>query len=425
MERRRRWRGARREGASVPNSGDSGPRRAITIGGSMAGLFAANLLHRGGWEVAVYERAGEALAERGAGIVTYPQLLRMLDRAGADLRGAIGVPVAARIVVDAAGQVVAEQAMPQLMTSWSRLRRLLFEALPHGAYRAGKRLVGVEQDGDRVVAGFSDGERASADLLIGADGLRSTVRGLLLPSVRPAYAGYVAWRGLVDEAALSPTAHRALFEKFAFCLPDGEQVLGYPVAGPGDAIAPGKRRYNIVWYRPAEGAALQRLLTDAAGHYHEDGIPPHLVDRASVAELRAAARRLLAPSFAEIVEAIDQPILQPIYDLKSPRLVFGRVVLVGDAAFVARPHCGMGVTKAGGDAIALAAALADPAQPFGDGLGVFEAERRRFGDAIVARGRDLGAPMQGQSADDAARAMAERYRDPDAVLADTAIELDW
>lgn len=389
----------------------------------MAGLFAANLLHRAGWRVDVYERAGEELAERGAGIVTYPELLQMLSRAGADLEGAIGVEVASRVVFDPSGRVLAERPMPQLMTSWSRLRRLLRDALPDGVYHAAKRLAAIEQSAAGVTASFADGERVAGDVLVGADGLRSTVRGFLLPEARPVYTGYVAWRGMVEEAHLSPATHAALFEKFAFCLPPGEQILGYPVAGPADAILAGRRRYNIVWYRPAEGAALKRLLTDASGQYHEDGIPPHLVDPAIVDDLRAAAQRLLAPQFAEIVGAIEQPILQPIYDLQSPRLVLGRAVLIGDAAFVARPHCGMGVTKAGGDAVALAEALGDAGAPLEEALGTFERERLRFGEAIVARARDLGAPMQTRLADAREHAMAERYRQPDAVMADTAVAL--
>lgn len=404
-------------------SRDRAPGRAIIVGGSMAGLFAANLLHRAGWRVDVFERAGDELADRGAGIVTYPALLEMLSQAGADLAGAIGVEVASRVVFDPSGRVVAERPMPQLMTSWSRLRRLLRDALPDGVYRAGKRLGAIEQNAAGVTACLADGERVAGDVLVGADGLRSTVRGLLLPEARPVYAGYVAWRGMVEEAHLSPAIHAALFDKFAFCLPPGEQILGYPVAGPGDTILAGRRRYNIVWYRPAEGAALKRLLTDVSGQYHEDGIPPHLIDPAVVAELRHAARRLLSPQFAEIVDGIEQPILQPIYDLRSPRLVLGRSVLIGDAAFVARPHCGMGVTKAAGDAVALAAALTRAGDPLEEALGAFERERLAFGDAIVARARDLGAPMQPRLADAREHAMAERYRQPDAVMADTAVAL--
>ena len=143
-----------------------------------------------------------------------------------------------------------------------------------------------------------------------------------------------------------------------FGLPPGEQFLGYPVAGPDNDLRPGHRRYNVVWYRPADEATkLQWLLTDERGVTHAISIPPPLIRREAIAEMRADAERLVAPQFRQIVRLIEEPILQPIYDLESPRMAFGRVAIVGDAAFVARPHVAAGVSKAADDAAALAEAL--------------------------------------------------------------------
>ena len=97
----------------------------------------------------------------------------------------------------------------------------------------------------------------------------------------------------------------------------------------------------------------------------------------------------------------------------------GRIALIGDAAFVARPHVGAGVAKAAQDAVALADALALGAD-VESALHAFEATRLPVGRRIVARARDLGAAMQAQHASPRERAMAERYREPAAVLADTA-----
>ena len=157
-----------------------------------------------------------------------------------------------------------------------------------------------------------------------------------------------------------PGVHRELFEFMTFGLPPGEQFLGYPVAGPDNDLRPGHRRYNVVWYRPADEATkLQWLLTDERGATHAISIPPPLIRREAIAEMRADAERLLAPQFRQIVRLIEEPILQPIYDLESPRMAFGRVAIVGDAAFVARPHVAAGVSKAADDAAALAEALAE------------------------------------------------------------------
>src|SRR4029077_14556175 len=143
-----------------------------------------------------------------------------------------------------------------------------------------------------------------------------------------------------------------------FSLPPGEQFLGYPVAGPGNDLRPGQRRYNVVWYRPAsETGELPRLLTDESGVTHAISIPPPLIRRAAIAAMRRDAEHLLGPQFRAIVRLIAEPILQPIYDLESPHMAFGRVVILGDAAFVARPHVAAGVSKAADDAAALAEAL--------------------------------------------------------------------
>ena len=197
-----------------------------------------------------------------------------------------------------------------------------------------------------------------ADLLIAADGIRSAIRQQCWPEVQPEYAGYVAWRGLCDEAVLSRATHDSMFPLFGFCTPPGEQMLGYPVAGPGNRMEPGLRSWNFVWYRAAPAPdRLAQLLTDADGVHYPHGIPPHKVSWREVAAMRTDARRLLAPAFAEIVEKCAQPFLQPIYDLASQEIARGRVALLGDAAFVARPHVGMGVTKAMQDSVALEAAL--------------------------------------------------------------------
>ncbi len=396
-------------------------RRAIVIGGSLCGLLTANLLRRDGWKVDIYERVADELAGRGAGIVTHPELLEALTRCGIAVDDSIGVAVSGRVTLGADGAVVGMLAMPQIMTSWARLYALLKALVPAGSYHSGHGLERVEQSGGGVTAIFANGKRAEADLLIGTDGIRSTVRAQYLPAVVPQYAGYIAWRGLVEERDISPRTHADLLERLAFCLPTGEQMLGYPVAGAANTTVRGQRRYNWVWYRPAaEDTALADLLTDAAGRRHDISIPPPLTRADVIEAMRRDSDRLLAPQFREIVRLTQQPFFQPIYDVESPQLVFGRVAIAGDAAFVARPHCGMGVTKAGGDAVALADALRDN-DDVDAALRQYQQLRMRFGTAVLERARHLGAYMQAQIRTPAEREMAERYRTPEAVMRETAV----
>jgi 2-polyprenyl-6-methoxyphenol hydroxylase-like FAD-dependent oxidoreductase len=393
-------------------------RRAIIIGGSMSGLFAGLQLCRRGFAVDIHERVDSELAGRGAGIVAQPAVHRALRELGISTDG-LGVEMTTRKILDAEGRTVIESQCPQTLTAWERLYRLLRDAFPAAHYHRGIGLKHFEQNAQSVVAHFSDGSEASADLLVGADGIRSTVRQQLLPDLNPLYAGYVAWRVMLPERAIPLAIHDELFEYMTFCLPPGEQFLGYPVAGPDNDLRPGHRRYNVVWYRPAdEHTELQRLLTDERGVTHTISIPPPLIRRDAIADMRAAAERLVAPQFRVIARLMDEPVLQPIYDLETPRMAFGRVAIIGDAAFVARPHVGAGVSKACDDALALAEAVAhDDIAP---ALARFEAERLPVGRRVIERARHLGAYLQAtQTA--AERAHADRYSNAQAVINETAL----
>ena len=394
-------------------------RRALVVGGSMSGLLAGLALRRAGWEVAVYERVPSELSGRGAGIVAQPELIAILRSVGLDTRD-LGVEITHRRIFEASGRLAGEIACPQTLTAWERVYRLLRDAFGPEHYCRGRGLVSFAQDASGVVAHFSDGSREAGEILIGADGLRSTVRAQCLADLAPLYAGYVAWRALVPEDVIPPPVHRELFEYMSFCLPPGEQFLGYPVAGPDNDLRPGHRRYNVVWYRPADEATeLQSLLTDERGVTHTISIPPPLIRSEHIAAMRAAAERLIAPRMREIVRLIKEPILQPIYDLETPRMVFGRVAIMGDAAFVARPHVAAGVSKAAEDAMALAEALAQD-DDAAAALRRYQAARLPVGRRIIQRARHLGAYLQASRTAEE-QAHSARYSTAEAVIAETAV----
>ncbi|MFZ5734665.1 MAG: FAD-dependent monooxygenase [Pseudomonadota bacterium] len=392
-------------------------KRAIVVGGSIGGLFAGLFLKRSGWDVAIHERTGQELGARGAGIVTHDELHDALAIA-TGRRGPIGVSVSGRVVLAQDGSVVCETPRPQILASWDQVWQRL-RMCCDGFYRHGSALASFEQHHESVAARFADGTVKEADILVAADGIQSTVRKQLFPDTQPRYVGYIAWRGLVEEAEFSGETRDQLSNRFGFCLPAREQMLGYPVDGPSIEGQP-TRRYNYVWYRPADpNRELPRLLRGADDHQYVGAIPPDKLHPDIVAEMRDAARRLLAPAFAEAVSKTRRPLLQPIVDLETPVMACGRVAILGDAAFVARPHVGAGVTKAAGDARILAEMLSAQAS-IESALAAYNEQRYAFGRRIVRRARHLGAYMQAQllSADE--RQQAEKHRSPQAVMTETA-----
>lgn len=393
------------------------PRRALVIGGSIGGLFAANWLRAIGWDVMVFERVRDDLASRGAGIGTHEELRAVIKRLGLTVDETIGVWVHSRICLDRGGRVTHELATSQMQSSWARIYRLLKDAFPARDYRFGTGLARIEQDADGVTAVFTDGARERGDLLVGADGVRSTVRELLLPDAQPRYAGYVAWRGLVDETTFSPAEHAELFERYTMCFPEGEMMLCYPVPGRDNETRRGHRGYNHIWYRPTEfHEALPRLCTDATGRCHGISIPPPLIRPEVTARIKAEARALLAPQIAAVVERTEQLFFQAVFDIETPRIALGRVVLLGDAAFVARPHVGAGVTKAALDAECLAREIQAADGDLDAALARYDRERRLFGSRIVARARRLGAYIEARLKPPSERTEADRQPPPEYLM---------
>lgn len=384
--------------------------RAAVIGGSLGGLFAATMLREVcGWQVDVYERVENDLASRGAGIATHDEMFDVLRRVGLSTDESFGIDVTTRICFDKSGAIVYEYPMRRKMSAWARFYRPLKDHLPQEHYHFSKTLTRVEQHGERVTAVFSDGARVDADLLIGADGFRSTVRESIMPEVQPVYVGYIAWRGMVEEGDLPPSLHEAIFERavagangieydmlHSYGLPEGEFMTIYPVPGPENDLRRGHRRSNFVWYHPLDEAGLAEFCTDASGRCHGAQLPPHLVRPEVIKRMSALAHELFAPQIAQLVDLAKQPFFQAIFEMESPSVVQGRVALLGDAAFVARPHVGMGTTKAALDARYLAEALSACRDDIDGALARYDIACRRFGERVVARGRWLGAHLEAQ-----------------------------
>ncbi len=382
----------------------------------MSGLFSAAFLSRIGWNVDVYERSRVELVGRGAGITGHPELFEALEACGAGT-DALGVEVEKRVAIDRNGRVTDERPLRQILTSWDRLQRLLRATIDPAHYHLGRAFEHVDQDERGVRVTFADGGVEHADILIGGDGIRSSVRAQMAPEVQPVYAGYYIWRGAPNEADLAPETLKSIYPLFTFYLPERQQVIGYPIAGFNDDLTPGKRRYNFIWYRVADAAQLREMCVDENGVQHDYSVPPPLVRKDLIADMHKDARGLLPPALLDCLMAIKQPFITPIYDFTAPAIVFGRVAMVGDAAANARPHMGFGMAKAGTDAQALASHL-DAHDDIDDALKAYNAERQPIGNQIVLHGRRLGTHLGVDLKTDDDRRMH-------ALLQNDGAMLDW
>lgn len=383
---------------STSNERDGAEPHALVIGGSLGGLLAATTLRAIGWRVDVFERSPHALDSRGGGIVLQPDVLHAFRFAGLEpgnARNSLGVASGDRIFLDRAGEVVQRGWQPQTQTSWNMLYGTMRRALPDDCVHQGATLLRYEQDGERVKAHFADGSSAEGDLLVGADGARSTVRAQLQLGLAPSYAGYVAWRGLVPEPDLDAASRALLDGVFAFQQGEDHMLLEYLVPGEDGATEPGRRRWNWVWYRKVDAAQLPALLTDAGGRPHASSLPPGALPDAHARALRADADTHLAPPFRALVHRTAEPFVQAILDLAVPRMACGRVVLVGDAAFVPRPHTAGSTAKAAANALALARMLRRTDMPLAQRLNEWEADQLRAGRAMTDWGRGMGDRIMG------------------------------
>jgi FAD-dependent urate hydroxylase len=342
-------------------------RTALVIGGGIAGPVVAMALQKAGIEATIYE-AYRATAEGvGGGMSIAPNGLDALKVIGvADLVRPAGMPMTGIVMQDWAGKRLGEfgnpPGVPPMQFFWrADLYRLLYEEAARRGIRIehGKKLVGAEETADGVTARFVDGTQASADLLIGADGIRSTVRSLIDPAAPgPAYAGLISFGARVNEPGVASTLGKMnmSFGKQAF--------FGYQVFDDASAVW----FVNLPHREPMTAAETQQ--TPAAEWI------PQLSEK-------FAGDRTPAQDLIGRTPPADLVIVGPMENMpKVPTWSRGRMVLVGDSAHAPSSSSGQGASLAIESAIELARCLRD--LPYDEAFTAFEKLRRPRVEKIIA-----------------------------------------
>ncbi|MEV0636070.1 NAD(P)/FAD-dependent oxidoreductase [Streptomyces sp. NPDC050619] len=334
--------------------------RVLVIGGGVAGTTTALALHKAGFDVSVYEAHPDSAEDIGAFLTLASNGMRALAQIDACAAvTATGFPLTSIRVLDGSGTEVAQRPLGEAgnpVLRYRCLRRgelnaaLQTEAAQRGiSIRHGASLTSVQDGPDHVTARFTDGSTATGDLLIGADGLNSTVRRTIAPGTQPCYAGEYVFYGYTTDTSLVEEA-----DDERITMVRGSAAFGY-------AVSPGGQTY---WFARVAG---ERLAADEIAH----GTPGQWRDLllSLLRDDATAAAGIVASTTDDILvtNATEIPTGAPWRS--------GRMLLVGDAAHAASPATGQGASMAMEDAVILAKALRDT--PGTDtALSVYETLRR-------------------------------------------------
>ncbi|KAL3477167.1 FAD/NAD(P)-binding domain-containing protein [Aspergillus californicus] len=367
------------------------PLDIIIIGGSLCGLMHAIPLHRLGHNVQILEQSPTTTpASHMAGVCLGPDMLTFLNRFDG-VKDPLGIAASQGQSLDSNGHAHPFMRIKRLMTSWDALYFRLranfdgfksdyvpnppesilddgetdYEAQERAVYMIGQRVIGIKEGTDRDINRVSvtvedvtlgETRTLSADLVLGADGPSSIVRKTFLrdpPSRR--YSGYVAWRGVVPESAVSAATRKVFQANLTYFMSTGggDHVIVYNIPGPSGSLTPGTRYLNLCWFNNVPSSSLPCIMTDTHGKLHHTSISPADLDPSIWSSQLTLAISLFPAPYREILTKIDSPFLHLITDYCSPRASFldGRVLLLGDALALLRPHTAYSTNAAAAQAV--------------------------------------------------------------------------
>ena len=363
--------------------------RIIVIGGSIGGLSAGLTLACKHFDVEIFEKSAGEMKSRGAGLVIQPDMMQYLMEHNISPKEVFGVPATERQYLNDKGHVVLKHPNDTSFTSWDYIYNQLKDAFPAEKYHFNHEAIKIEQSDKNVRVHFNNGAIKECDLVIGADGYGSLVRQVYLPDHNPVYAGYIAYRGLIEEAELDADLVKFYDGRFTLYQGANTHILSYFIPGANGELEAGKRRLNWVWYINKSDAELQKVLLDKDRRQRSLAVPLGFLSDENINLLRERAMAGLPEISAQMVLKTRTPFVQVIVDLTVPKMVFGRACIIGDAAFVVRPHTASGTSKAYNDAISLATSLSYHRDRIEAALEHWQYEQIRYARQIVNYGKLL------------------------------------
>jgi 2,6-dihydroxypyridine 3-monooxygenase len=395
--------------------------RVGIVGGSLGGLNAALWLRDIGCDVSIYERAAQPLTGLGAGIVLNPATVRWFRERGGPALDDISVASQRVRYVDYRGDVIVERDDGYRFSSYNALYRGMLDAFGMERYRLGRTVASSSQNPNAATAYFADESTAQLDLLVCADGVHSHYLGAqsrIAPELAPRYAGYVAWRGIARPADVDTALFNTLFNAITYHVMPRGHMLVYPIPVVDRDGADSLPCLNWLWYRNvAAGAELDALMTDRDGVRRELSLGPGAVRDEHVLALWADADEHLPHDLAALVTRTAQPFVQVIVDRDPLRMAHNRICVIGDAAFVARPHAAAGTAKAADDGYQLAQALLAHEFDVRAALRAWEASQLKLGQSVLARARGAGERLQVESSWEVGAPLPfGLYRDGDSIM---------
>jgi salicylate hydroxylase len=368
-----------------------GSLRIAIVGGGIGGLTAALALRARGLDVSVFEQA-EVLREIGAGVSIHPNAIRLLKRVGLeDQLQKIGSPIGGIALRTSHGEPIDTSAGPATLAFTRNdpgynvhradFLNLLFDALPNGTVTLGHRCIQLKEEANRVRLSFANGSAAEADVVIGADGIRSVVQREIGLRSRPMSEGIMAYRGLIPAERL-PWASD--LKNPALWLGSGRSFLLYPMAQG--------RLFNMVAFVPTD--------TDSEESWSAPG------------DLKALAAEYAGwdQPVQDTIKSLEETFRWGIYDRASlPYWSTSRITLMGDAAHPMVPHVGQGAGQSIEDGFTLAVLLEGcTAKDVADRLDLYEELRLERTSKVQALARAAGKLYRSEHANPSEKAVRLR-----------------